>query len=275
MFMKLVLRQPILCLFAVLGAAAALTGCNSQMDDLGDVVVRQNSVTPGGIYQGTLTAQAGGTAVAVVALVDNLDPQEHFVIYAADGSFLMSGLFTAVGTGLTGQSRYFDLSTATATTTQTFSITGSYVPQSQIGGQYTRMNSSGAAVESGTLSLAYQTAAYETRSALALLEGVWSNVDAFGTPQISFSLDSSGGISGTVAATDCTYNGNVTVVDLRYNVYSIKLTETCGVSGTLPLVLTGLATLLPASTSTANQKQLVLALGSTSAGRLFRLSPGS
>jgi hypothetical protein len=256
---------------------AALAACSSQVDDLGTVVVRASPATPGGIYQGTMLSQSSTTPVPVMALVDDLDTQQHFVIYASDGSFLESGLFTTVGTGLTGQARYFDLTGAT-TASQTVSFTGNYVQQSQIGGQYSRMtaNSSGSSstvTDSGQLSLNYQGTDYETPSALALLQGVWSNVDAYGTAQTSFSLDSGGDVSGQVLSTNCTYNGTIATIDQRYNVYSItKLTETCGSS---PVQLTGLATLLPASTATNGKPQLVLAVSAASVGRLFRLNPGS
>ncbi len=265
------LRRSLLGLFVA--ATTALAACGSQMDDLGDVVVRQTEVTPAGIYTGTLSAQLSTAPVPVVALVDNVDPKQHIVLYAADGSFLLSGLLTTVGTGVTAQTRFFDLSgSTTAPTGQTFSLSGSYVPQSQIGGQYMRMASDGSTLESGTLALNYQATEYETRSALALLGGNWANVDAFGTPQTSFSLDTSGNISGTVRATKCTYNGSATMIDLRYNLYGLSLTETCG---SAPTVYTGLATLLPATAATNNQPQLVFAVGSTTAGLLFRLSPAS
>lgn len=252
------------CLF-LLGA------CSSQIDTIPEPVVRNTVVTPGGIYFGSISSQSSGDDVAAVALVDN---EQRAVLYTEDGTTLISGVYTTAGSGISLQARVFNLGDVKAPTL-TLGFEGTFDPAQAVLGSYTRQDG-----ESGAMDFLYQDDAYEKRSATVLLAGTWVDEDPFGASTLSFSINNDGGITGGSMATNCNYNGTLTVIDLRYNIYRARITESCtalpGETGsTPPQSMSGLATLLPASANGARPAELILAFSSSARGRLFRLTSGN
>lgn len=246
-----------------------VAGCTSQNDAIDAPVVRDPgptaTMTPGGIFSGTLTFQNAGTQSAVTALIDE---QQRLSIYANDASFLISGLYTTSSSGLNGQARQFNLADTTAAA-QTETIVGSYDAKQRIVATYTRADG-----EAGTLTLNYLASDYEIASSTGALQGTWTNQDGFGAIQNQFNIDAGGGISGQTDAPKCSYyNGSLSVIDARYNVYNLIITESCTSAGGANVIqsMRGLATLLPAQTGTARPQTLVLSVASSTTGRLFRL----
>jgi len=75
----------------------------------------------------------------------------------------------------------------------------------------------------GRIDLSYQPSLYERPSSLATLKGSWSLRETATGPVIAnISIDSAGQISGTDAQ-GTAYNGNVQIIDARYNAYQINL----------------------------------------------------
>lgn len=245
------------------------TGCTSQTDDIATPVVRDPGTpptpTPGGIYTGTLTFQNAGTQATVTAFVDE---QQRLSIYANDASFLVSGLYTTSSSGLSAQARQFNLVDTTAAA-QTETFIGSYDAMQRIIATYTRADG-----EAGALTLNYLASDYEIPSSTGALQGTWTNQDGFGAIQNQFNIDAGGGISGQTDSPKCTYyNGSLSVIDKRYNVYNLIITESCtSDTGNVIQSMRGLASLLPAQTSTSRPQTLVLTVASSTTGRLFRLT---
>jgi hypothetical protein len=254
----------------VLGASA----CSSQIDNIPTPDVAANSSSPGGIYIGQDNSQSSTTPTTVIALVDE---NQDVDLYAGNGSYLLSGLYAATSTnGISAQARYFPLSDAGGSAS-TVNLVGSFSAQTQILASYTRSDGS-----SGSYNLSYQASLYQLPSTLATLEGSWVVEDSFGAIVTSFNFDGNGGVSGSTSSPDCSYTGQAAIIDLRFNVYGLSLNESCtfpgssGASTTVNATLSGLATLLPASTALGTtQSQLVLTGASTSEGRLFLLNPHS
>jgi hypothetical protein len=272
-----------------LAACAAVAGCSSQIDSISTPVVAATSTTPGGIYFGTFSSQSSGTSVAVIGLVDETD---HIVAYAQDGSFLLSGLYTTTtgSDGLTAAAHDYPLTSSGSITD--LNLVGTYVSQSSISLSYT--SSSG---DAGTLSLTFEATLYDQASATADLAGTWVTEDVYGDTLQSFSIGNTGSVTGTTTSPACTYSGTAAVEDIRYNLYSLSLSESCTSSsssssssssggsssssssssgGTSSATLSGMATILPPSTTLGNTKDELVLIGTDSTeARLFTLSPGS
>jgi hypothetical protein len=85
-------------------------------------------------------------------------------------------------------------------------------------------------MESGSFELFYDEL-YERNSSLALLAGVWTAYDDLGSPEVTFTVQSTGGFNGQNAQ-GCTSNGQFSIIDARYDLYAVRSTVSgCPIAG--------------------------------------------
>lgn len=265
-----ILRFPLYGVLTVL-----LTACSSQMDAIEAPVVRPVSTAPAGIYEGEQVSSRSGARLDMTLLADG---DGRMLAYSADGTVIASGLYEVNGRSLSWLARLFRRITeivepedpgdgtdpgepeeVESTVVTTMDAIGGFEPEAQL-----LLNYSTAEGDSGSYSLEYQALRYEQRSDLPLLEGVWVVEDAFGAATASFSINQSGQLFGQTAE-NCNYSGNFALIDLRYNLYRISLTEQCGNTSTLT---SGLATVLMPRTGA---RRIEIVTASSASARLLSL----
>jgi hypothetical protein len=253
--------------FSLIFSLLAVCACTSQVDDIQTPVVRSQTTSPGGIYFGKDSSQNSTTGTPVIALID---PTQNIRLYTQDGNYLLSGLYATTATnGFSAQARYFNLTDLTASPT-TINMVGSFEANSQVLANYTRSDNT-----AGSYNLAYQGTIYEQPSSLAAVAGKWVLQDSYGAIVTSFNIGGDGGLTGITSSPQCNYTGQVSIIDARYNLYQLSLTETCS-GNNFSSAFNGLATVLPPSSSLGtSQKQLALTASSSASARLFRLIPSS
>ncbi len=180
----------------------------------------------GGIWTGILTFDSSQSTEEFVGLVTedgqfrfiSVDSPKQFVGTQSTNSGTVSGSGIAITTANT--ETWPDGSTVTNISTdgqlgQKATFAGTWIADSGDGGSF---------------QFAYDSE-YERASSLALLEGVWSEVDDLGNPVASFTIDSLGLFTGQNASS-CTSQGSFLIVDSRYNLYQINSTITgCPIAG--------------------------------------------
>jgi hypothetical protein len=205
----------------LLGLALLLGACGSQMDNIDTPDVRPPSQAPAGIYEGTLSPEAG-TPIQVTALVD----ATRIFLFDAEGGFIASGLYNTSDRNLNLQARTFERDTTSVLVVRTLTAQGGFDPEENILAAYT------GDFGTGTLTLDYLASAYERRSDLPLLAGTWVKRDAFGSDIVSLTIGQSGAISGSDAR--CSYSGQVALIDQPYNLYRVSLASQCGAATPSP-----------------------------------------
>lgn len=177
----------------------------------------------GGFWLGTMSFESGQITEEYIALVTE-DGQFRFL--SATMPFLFSGVqatndgsVSATGQGIT------DLVFLDGTHSTAFTAEGTLVEREGFSGAW-----STTAGDAGTFDFSYDPE-YERPSSLALLEGVWSAYDDFGSPVATFTFDPSGTFNGQNVA-GCSSLGDVMIADGRYNVYLVNSTISgCGIAG--------------------------------------------
>ncbi len=97
-----------------------------------------------------------------------------------------------------------------------FAVDGSSSGQSSFSGSYTLQSQLNGSMNSGaSLNLSYNII-YENDSAIALVEGTWSD------RSITIRVDAGGNISGADLS-NCTYGGNISIIDANYNLYAVSV----------------------------------------------------
>lgn len=254
----------------------ALGGCGSQIDSIDTPDTRPTSPAPAGIYEGTLFSAQRNESLDVIAFLDG--EQNRVFAFTEDGELVIGGLYQATSPGISWTAKQFRQVTTTvedeegeevtvpSTEITTLQAQGNFDPEVSMQLSYSASSNNPANdPDIGSLVLSYSKLRYEQRSNLAdMLAGEWGIKDEFGFRLSSFTITNDGSVSGT-DEDDCRYQGKFSIIDLKYNLYRLTLTQTCGntaVSGD------GLATL----NQTPGQPQTILGVvASTNNAAVFLL----
>lgn len=233
-----------------------LVGCGSQIDSLEVPPVRRESSAPAGIYQGSFTLSGAGTSEAVTALLS----AERFFLFNRDGSLIAGGVYEAAARNLTWRARSFERVSTTvppedgegdpevvvSQRVRLLTAEGSFVPDESVLLSFSsnvEEPSEGAdGNDSGTLALQYSRRQHRRRSDLPLVAGVWSTEDPFGTATATFTIGQGGEVFGQ-DEDGCSYSGNLSLIDQRFNLYASGLSVQCPGNDGVALLEAGLATL--------------------------------
>lgn len=241
---------------------ALFTACGSQIDTLDDPVIRSTSSAPAGIYQGTLTFGSRSTETPVTVIISG-GSNARMIAYDATGDLIATGLYEAGERSVSWNARLFELTGEGETAEQsvtTLSAQGTFDVDAQIQLGFDTSND-----DFGTVSGIYDNFLYEQRSDLPLLEGTWLNQDPFGATEASFTINQGGQLFGQDIE-GCSYSGNFSLIEQRYNLYGVDLSISC--AGETAITL-GLATLI--ETVDGSNDTLEIITSSASLARLLRI----
>lgn len=181
------------------------------------------SMSPAGVWRGTLTSDVTMSAVAVTAVITESGTARLIL----DNGSQLVGSVTTDSDHLTGDLTgitELGLQWPNNTTVASFSMDGTVAERDTITGTYA------GAGDMGTLTLSFDSV-YDRASSLAVLAGQWARLDALQNYTATFSFDGQGAIDGS-DADGCIYSGAVTVADMSVDVYTVALTvENCPASG--------------------------------------------
>lgn len=202
----------------LVGVMLIATGCgggSSPPPGSGNAPPPAANQAPGGLWFGTLSFDSGMITEQFVAMTSD-DGRFRFVSGDSDVQFVGQGQVS--GTSLAGNARAFADTganwldgnhvvdaTVTAVVTARDSFSGGWATTSG---------------ESGTFEFFYDGLS-DRDSDTTLLEAVWTGYDEIGNPAVSFTVDSSGNLSGQNAQ-GCMSVGQLVVIDPAYNLYDIQ-----------------------------------------------------
>lgn len=175
----------------------------------------------GGVWLGTASPVGGGGSIDMVGIISEAG-ELHFL---SDVEIDIGSVTTSGNTFSGNVTAYTTGSTASGT------VSGTFTPRSSF---------SGTGVFGGTptsnFAFTYDDS-YERASSLALISGTYSDTDGAYTE--TYTIGSDGALTGS--DTDgCVFNGQVSIIDSRYNAYDITLTISNCIATT---TLNGLAAL--------------------------------
>ncbi len=232
-------------LAAALLALSGLTACGSQMDSIDNPDTRPISPAPAGIYEGRLETTKTG-ARNVTAFLDG--DKKRFLLFTDDGELIAGGLYSASKSSISWTAQLYRKETVvvpdpepgepdTTVTTVVTRVQGEGVFDEEVAIDMSLTLDGGGV---GSLSLDYKALRYQRRSNLASLAGQWGVENEIGLAPIVYNISQDGQINGRDETTNCTYQGSLAIIDLKYNLYRLALSELCG-NTTLSTI--GLATL--------------------------------
>lgn len=215
---------------------------------------------PGGYYTGNLLRDGSSNGVPVTLVVSE---NGRMLAFSDDTSRAYFGRLESSGEAFSGSYRAFSMFGSRGLSADTGEMSGISEPRQSLEGRFTE-----AAGLSGTLSLDYETAGYESIFPLATLAGDWT-----GPGDYQITLSERGELSGE-SDFGCGYTGRLTLIDARYSPYKLQLTETCG---TTVRSMTGIALplffLLPTGgLLEGGETFLILAAADAEEARLIGLS---
>lgn len=193
----------------ILFLAISLVGCGGGDDNKAPIP----DANPGGSYGGNITADQSGTSINLGGVVTE-DGEAIFISEA--------GIYTAqLSPDGTSISATFE---AYAHPGTTWDGTNSYLVGTLVGTVNERSGISGAYTlgsETGTISLAYDSASYEVPSSVSKVEGMWGRSSTSTGYAVTVSIDSNGNFVGN--DTDgCTIQGTISAPFPSYNAYRMR-----------------------------------------------------
>jgi hypothetical protein len=196
-------------------ASLALSACGGGGGgDSGSVATpAPTNASPGGIWFGR-DPITGGDILGVITETG----EAHFI---RDDESQYVGTVSTSGTNLSGSyNGYTAFGTVfiDGSTSGTGTVSGTIQERRQISGTFNFTTSRGRRDE-GSTTLAYQTL-YELDSSLSLIAGNYRNTEDGSTVNVN----SSGVIFSQSPFTGCVINGQVSIIDARFNVYRISYT---------------------------------------------------
>jgi hypothetical protein len=239
----------------ILISALALSACDSgsNNNDTSAFVVGATSVSPGGIYTGSV---ANSDALALIT------EKGEFHIVIPEGNIHYVGQMQSSPTGMTATlagvtelgSTFGD-----GSRTGTGTMTGVVSPRDGIGATLTFRTANGTTSTSQVV-LDFDTS-YLTPGGLQQLQGTYGSSGSAG-------ITDSGTFSSFDASTNCAGLGTIQILDLRYNMFYVKYSYTgcAGASAVLNNVeFTGFAVTGQSSGDTGSGGQQISVLSSTNA----------
>lgn len=178
-------------------------------------------VSPGGIYDGTVSSETTGEAFTAMGVVTEGGAARF--ITAGGLQYVIS--INVDGTDFSGSLRGYappgsEFVNGQSITTGT--VSGTIQERGALNGTY---EAEGGDV--GSFSMSYSAAEYERSSSFAQLEGDWGYQLTNGFA-IAVTIESNGSVFGQ-NSDGCIYNGAVGTIDTRYNVYSLSISASnCG-----------------------------------------------
>jgi hypothetical protein len=175
--------------------------------------VPQTPQSPSGIWLGTIQGSLVGD---ISCLIAETDVATCFVSRSGSAqSDVISGGVTVAVAQITVTGDSFGLGGGS------FSLSGTIDERSSLD-----LTGDIGAYSGLTVSATYDTL-YETDSSLATIEGVYSRA-SIGNDPASFSIDANG-VLYSQAQSGCVHNGQVSVIDARYNAYAVAISVgNCG-----------------------------------------------
>ena len=183
--------------------------------------------SPSGIYFGQITTTVGANPVSIdvtgivseqgdVQLLLPIDAQRHYAgMVQVDGTSLSGALTEYRG----AEGRFLGIDEIAAAT-----LDGTVSTADSLVGDYS------STLDEGRFTLGYLLS-YETDSSLDLMVGVWTldlAAAGGGVYTVTWDIDANGVIFGT-DTNGCVFEGNVSLIDTRYNAYRIAVDVTfCG-----------------------------------------------
>ena len=194
-----------------LGIAGGLAACDDHHDNF------NNFFDPSGVYEGPLTDNVTGKTTQVTLIIDENGEGR---MAGQDGTYyLFKGITTSddnVFAAFSGFSNTTDFPSGSLTT---FGNLQGFGTSTGLQFTYTAQGS-----DSGSITLTFDDV-YLNHSSLAMLAGTYTSTTS--SPSYSFTVSSTGGLSGT-DSNGCTYSGGFALVDQHFNAYEETFSQTCG-----------------------------------------------
>jgi hypothetical protein len=194
------------------------------------------NASPGGIW-------FGEDSVSGLQVEGIVDEAGEFRFIRSDGVQYVGNAITS-GNAISAEAQELAPLGSTfhdGSTEGTGTITGTIIERSAIQATFTFKTSMGTPTSS-SISYAANNATYDMMPSLAELEGNYTDQNT----KTPFTIDASGNLSGTDAASGCSFTGTVSIIDATYNAYQVEGTYSgCqGVSAVLNgIAVSGLGTL--------------------------------
>lgn len=249
------------------GACLLLQGCTSSVDAVDSPPELPQDAA--GIYTGLLRTPDYEEPVEVTVFAADRD-SKRIVVFGDVENVVASGIYAYDGGGIDVNARLFQepepeleeevvedeaapsrksgrkLSDERMTT---FFATGRHTNQSGFSVNFVTENNT-----TGSIQVRYSAERYERMRTLSDVSGLWETRDQFGTATASLVVDQGGSISGQDE--NCTYSGELSQPNIRFNLYELRLSIQCGNDAS---ETDGLATLVEATDEVPERLQMVSA----------------
>lgn len=178
----------------------------------------------GGVWEGTISDTVAGTTANIAGAVTEANTEARFL--TEDGVALVlenvsgnDGNLVADLVAFAPPGAVFSDGTSVSNGT----LTGRVVERSSLTGDWTL-----ATGDSGTVSLSYDAGLHQRASSLDFTAGIWLD-----SVNVIYTVDANGVLFGQDFI-GCVFNGQVNLIDTRFNVYDLSITVTScpGANGT-------------------------------------------